>query len=727
MQQKYGLLCLLFLFISGYYTQDPTTTLNPNWQGDPKVCIVNPPPTPSPEPAPPFPQFSQTAEFTLERVESSRLVTNITLPSQLSLYQYLYDYNANKLIMVKNKNGLIDVEYYYYNILKKSTYYGGQFCVVTDIPQNADMDGASAIKLADGSWHIRPLNEFLLFSSDSPDRRVTPIYLGKTMVRGIPVDKWQSCYIDRSQYRTVRRIWYFAQQGVSTPTGLVGQYAHPIQAEITGSLDLPNGTQIAEVDELYNVISYRPYILETADALAPPKGVFCNSGPGQSLISLRDIGAGWPNRFSVRVEASTSRSERWQRFHLRYDSGRDGNSKRLRYDYAPPGSEDFVSVIHDYANDITYTIDRRAGACHVNRSVDIPDVSPTRDPIEFFIKNEARFIFDPPANAWEYNGFRSCRGNTIKCTILTTSMDNFPVMVDIDTGKPTGETWAATNIEYAWSMRAPFAPTFMNRSRRFDYPTTLYLKLFRFEDPNNPSPLTVRSEDIEYEFYEMSHERHPQDFDVSACYRSLGYEYLHLTFVMKLNKGSIIDGNHLDRRELEFFTYFAIRNMSEVSFSRISEVEIDHERVGNDVTVFFTLLGRTPNPGSPTGFVDEITAATARDKLKNAIDAGKFYFDFSLMDNSTVQFRAEAGSLKGSKLYMSTHAGGPVKTIDKYTSGSEALAIIVGLLLGLIVGVIIAGVVRVVRKEPMPAAISLSNPLPSINFHTKKNAAASNA
>jgi hypothetical protein len=146
--------------------------------------------------------------------------------------------------------------------------------------------------------------------------------------------------------------------------------------------------------------------METANQLSPPKGVFCSSGPNQTLVSLQDVGVSWPNRFSVRVDASSSRSSQWQRFHLRYDQGRDGGSRRLRYDYLPAGAEDYESVIHDYTEDLTYTIDRRVGTCRIERGVAIPEVSPTRDPIRFFIRNEAKFIFSPPENAWEYNGLR---------------------------------------------------------------------------------------------------------------------------------------------------------------------------------------------------------------------------------------------------------------------------------------------------------------------------------
>jgi hypothetical protein len=251
------------------------------------------------------------------------------------------------------------------------------------------------------------LNEFLLFATDDPMRPpVIPVYLGQDTVRGIPVDKWQTCYINKTEYRTVRRIWTFAQQNYSMPSGPVGEYAVPIQALISASIDLPDTTQIAEFDEVYNVYSYRTGIMESSDALSPPQGVFCDSGPGQQLISLSDANVRWPNRFSVRVDASSSRSSQWQRFHLRYDQGREGGSRRLRYDFMPTGAEDFESVIHDYADDLTYTIDRRVGTCKIDRGTAIPDVNPIRDPIRFFIKNEAKFIYSPPEKKWESNGYR---------------------------------------------------------------------------------------------------------------------------------------------------------------------------------------------------------------------------------------------------------------------------------------------------------------------------------
>ena len=130
--KQYESLLLLMIAIYGCVAQDPTTPPN-DWNGDPLVCTPNTGP-----PGRAYPQFSKIVEFTLERVETQILLGTV-LPSQLTLYQYLYDYDANKLILIKSANGFVDAEYYYYNLLKKSSYYRGDACVVSDISTDIDM------------------------------------------------------------------------------------------------------------------------------------------------------------------------------------------------------------------------------------------------------------------------------------------------------------------------------------------------------------------------------------------------------------------------------------------------------------------------------------------------------------------------------------------------------------------------------------------------------------
>ncbi len=250
------------------------------------------------------------------------------------------------------------------------------------------------------------MNEFLLFSSNNPDREVTPVYLRQEVIRGIPVDTWQTCYINRAQRRTVKRVWSFAQQGVSMPSGDVGEFAVPVQAIINASIVDLSDVQTLEFDEVFNVLSYKLSLSRLAMSIPQPRGVYCDNVPSEQLVSLKDVGINWPFRFNVRIEASTSNKTQWERFHLFYHQGDDESSGRLRYDFLPANGADYESVIHDYTDNLTYIIDRRLGTCQINRGVEIPDVDPLRDPIRFFLKNEARFIVTPPENVWENRGLR---------------------------------------------------------------------------------------------------------------------------------------------------------------------------------------------------------------------------------------------------------------------------------------------------------------------------------
>jgi hypothetical protein len=301
-----------------------------------------------------------------------------------------------------------------------------------------------------------------------------------------------------------------------------------------------------------------------------------------------------------------------------------------------------------------------------------------------------------------------CRHDSILCAALTSQIKKFPVIVDPDTGSPSGQTWEATNVEYGWSVRSPAAAA---ASGYFDYPVYLFLKMYQY-GPDGSSPTNVRTEDIEYEFYEMSHEPDPHDFDISICYRSLNYEYLHLGLTLRTNREHIIDRNRLDRRALERAIHNNLRDTLGVRTSRVSDVEVVHEADTAEVNVFFTLLGPTPRPESPTGVAeDEPTAALSQGTLRKSVDEGTFKFTLPLYFNASVEveFQAVVGSLKASKLFMSTHSVGKKEVTNKYTSGAEAGAVIGGLIIGLFVGIVIAAVIRIVRKEPMPDIPNLPN------------------
>ena len=150
MRQLRMLLLLLAALVVQCFGQE--MTLPPDWNGDPDICTPNSSPFNPNDPA--YPQFPVKAEFTVEQIEI-RHILNETERTRLILTQILYDQQANSAIIVKNSRGFIDVEYFYYKIAQKSTYYRGEYCVVTPIPTEVDV----------GKFKARDNSKTLLLSS----------------------------------------------------------------------------------------------------------------------------------------------------------------------------------------------------------------------------------------------------------------------------------------------------------------------------------------------------------------------------------------------------------------------------------------------------------------------------------------------------------------------------------------------------------------------------------
>jgi hypothetical protein len=123
-----------FCLLLAYARAQETTTVPPTWNGDPKICTVD---TSPPTTDPPYPVFPTKAEFALESVQINH-ISDLTLLSTVNIFQYIYDYDANKVIRIKKSNGIVAAEYYYYEILKVSTYFQNNFCVVSGIATNID-------------------------------------------------------------------------------------------------------------------------------------------------------------------------------------------------------------------------------------------------------------------------------------------------------------------------------------------------------------------------------------------------------------------------------------------------------------------------------------------------------------------------------------------------------------------------------------------------------------
>ena len=307
-----------------------------------------------------------------------------------------------------------------------------------------------------------------------------------------------------------------------------------------------------------------------------------------------------------------------------------------------------------------------------------------------------------------------------------------------------------TNIEYAWSFRTANVATPLSQEKPYDYPVHVFMRMYQML--NIDSPLDVQTEEVQYDFYEMSTEVNANDFDTSLCYRSRDFPYLHLAFEINLNNGSLVDSNHLDRKDLEHkFRSRLLTAMDPISSARINQFEVHHDQMskGNTLFVMFLLLGQAPSadpvesegvlPSSTAKVNDELSVEAARNKLKALIDAGGFNVEIQLLDGdkSMVVFKAVANSLQSSRQFLSSHVfllnstlnttvtetsvipvtnlivknvTMIVKTITAtWSKDAEIGGVVGGLVIGLLGGLLMIVIIRVVRKEPMPQISSLVN------------------
>lgn len=440
-----------------------------------------------------YPNFPSQAEFLIEQ---------ITLDGQQkrTYDEYIYDFDNNYLIKINEDT----YEYSNYTILKKAIYSINnlQQCNVYPIDLQNPSDGFSAvIDPNDNTTHIQPLYELLGLTSQEA-------YQGESVLRGfIHVDQWLS-YISNE----TDRIWSFAKANYSMPWNST-VYSVPIQRITKRKTD-------GFISEVLNVFNYKTQITKTD--LSRPKGVFCHGFiPDDQLIKLEDFGIKLPDKFGIRVDASTSVQQLWHTAHLYYHV--TSERKLIRYDYKSfDNTLNPMTIILDDTQDAPrlYTIDRRTGSCMINETSGLLSfLSILRQPIESLIKYNDFFLSTAP-KLFQYTGTSPCRGS-ILCANFIGQMAGFPIDLDDD--------WLFTNIGWGWSKRY-----IDNKNSSYDYP--VYLDLSLNKGSNEPPA------NVHYEFYDYRTDIDLNEFDVSLCYRSNQLRYQHLAFQLRIVEQATTDG-----------------------------------------------------------------------------------------------------------------------------------------------------------------------------------------
>ncbi|XP_064606245.1 uncharacterized protein LOC135471113 [Liolophura sinensis] len=233
-------------------------------------------------------------------------------------------------------------------------------CTTTNLSATANniLLGYSVVN---GTSHIFTTSGALRFGKQFGEK-----YMGTDQVRGINVDRWQSCVYWKSYNAYFTVDYYFTTKNW---TSGIAYLQTPVRAWVQGVGRGDDGS-LKMFNHYYDFFSFRPSILDMS-VFETPKGVVC---PGRIQTKSVPKLAG---QYYYRQQIIIPSLNIVQHADVWFDS----SYNLVRYDYrllepvAPYYDTNPFSEIHDYNSGVAYVIDRVLGNCTVrpveNSSFDV--------------------------------------------------------------------------------------------------------------------------------------------------------------------------------------------------------------------------------------------------------------------------------------------------------------------------------------------------------------------
>ncbi|ESO85118.1 hypothetical protein LOTGIDRAFT_168146 [Lottia gigantea] len=193
------------------------------------------------------------------------------------------DYEGNRGLVILNKLGEQTSVIYRYDTIELFNIKDG-VCQVLKLNDSSEVN-LFGFDTSDGTFHINSAADALRFGS-----KYGQYFINRTILRGKPVNHWQTCFNWTEASSTFKADYYFSDPSWNSSSGLS---IYPVRIEVTGQQTFTDKDprQFHHIYDYYNFIApdgQDPLLFE------PPLGVYCpgryNSRPLPTI----------PNHFSYR-------------------------------------------------------------------------------------------------------------------------------------------------------------------------------------------------------------------------------------------------------------------------------------------------------------------------------------------------------------------------------------------------------------------------------------------
>ncbi|CAF3878436.1 unnamed protein product [Rotaria sp. Silwood1] len=436
-------------------------------------------------------------------------------------------------------------------------------------------------------------------------------YIGDEDLRGIPTNKFKSCF-DVPDIRATVSATYYISDATKFQAGLLANESIILQIDV--QIRNQSGRQEAYK---YNVFRYtpNPNRREERQALETPAGVYCPNRTS-TLAVPEDI----PDRVSSNSEAFiTQANSSIFSTHNLHDT--EYQFSRIDLWYPDPfGGPRWLhyTEIHDFATGLSYQYNHTIHQCSVrdintgfNDAVVVdgkPNLVQMGSPQHVFLMDDITY---------QYTGEKQCR-DRVWCHVWIgeKSLPNNTVQhrewywASNINGEPLQQWFPVKMVLQAYASGIPI----------YNWETTIFN--FRRQ------PMTI---------FEI-------DFTLSDCYRALGpaegFNFGVVSFkIANENAYPVLEQINFLRLhifETLLFTLF-------VRPIRISNLMVDND--GDDILVTFTLLDAPPRTGPVEVPLQENSLTTSIQRLRTVIDANNLSFRVKYGTNQTI-LRARINSLQ---------------------------------------------------------------------------------
>ncbi|KAL8609833.1 hypothetical protein ACOMHN_020668 [Nucella lapillus] len=349
-----------------------------------------------------------------------------------------YDYgnNRGRITQMDNKRHG-DVFYDYANneiIIVDTSIHN--FCLVGKLSTSDDgwTFGYKPDRKQAGHYHIFGASGALHFG-DTPEQ-----YVGRSVVRGIVTDRWDSCQYSAALNATMNVTWYFSAKPQWDMQ--LGAQVAPIRATAVGK-QYKQG-KIVPFNHTYDLYNYEMTVAN--EDFEIPVGVVC-----PHRVNTRQFPS-FPNRFSFVGEIIDYGHGIVSYMEENYDGQADVNVFRYKRekDMSTTAYTDRIVQINDYNSGVSYVIDTVADSCMVEElgtdGVYFVRYLPNG---KLMMKDPAQFFADTSNHLFTYAGVRTTRD--IPCDLWVATTDQVQGFTDRNV---TVEWYfAITNDKERWNAQ----------------------------------------------------------------------------------------------------------------------------------------------------------------------------------------------------------------------------------------------------------------------------------